>query len=185
MATELDHERKPVTVEKTLSCEDPTSEQGTKATQLEEDADISLDDLVGHISLMLPKFETHMGTPKNETPKVCSPKISRDVDEAASICTPKNETTKKLTSWARAQEKKPVGWRSITANLTTETSLYPMLGTVSVSPSTVLCTIEDSDIKIGNIDSKCTEELITAANDDCSDDWIGYTGYETIDYSES
>jgi len=30
-----------------------------------------------------------------------------------------------------------------------------------------------------------TEELITAANDDCSDDWIGYTGYETIDYSES
>ena len=37
----------------------------------------------------------------------------------------------------------------------------------------MLCTIEDSDIKIGNIDSKCTEELITAANDDCSDDWIG------------
>jgi hypothetical protein len=70
---------------------------------------------------------------------------------------------KKLTSWARAQEKKPKGWKSIT-NLTAETSSYPTLGTVSLSPSTVLCTIEDSEIDIGNIESKwlLTKRLLTA-----------------------
>ena len=126
---------------------------------MEEEADsISLDDLVGHISLMLPKFETHMGTPNQ-----------------------------KLTSWARAQEKKPKGWKSIT-NLTTETSSYPTLGTVSLSLSAVLCTIDDSEIEIGNIESQCTEELVMAANEavvDCDDDWIWYAGYDNIDYSES
>jgi hypothetical protein len=125
---------------------------------MEEKADISLDDLVGHISLMLPKFETHMSKTK-------------------------------LTSWAHTQETKSKGWKSITTNLTTEPSSYPTLGTVSLSPSTVLCTIEDSEIDIGNIEPKCTEELVMAANDevgdDCDDDWFGYAGYDTVDYSES
>jgi hypothetical protein len=133
-------------------------------TQLiEEKSDISLDDLVGHISLMLPKFETHMETP-----------------------------TKKLTSWVRAQEEKSKkkGWKSITPNLTTETSSYPRLSTVSISPSTVLCTIEESEIEIANIESKCTADIVMAANKevvDCNDDWFGYmyTEYETVDYSEA
>ena len=73
--TDPDHERKPTetqVVEETLS-----SKRGIKPTSpakliapatalpsaqlMEEKADISLDDLVGHISLMFPKFETHMG----------------------------------------------------------------------------------------------------------------------------
>ena len=92
-------------------------------------------DLVGHISLMLPKFETRIGMSK-----------------------------KKLTSWAHKQETKS-GWMPITTILTTETSSYPTLGTVSLSPSTVLCTIEDSEIDIGNIESKwlLTKRLLTAA----------------------
>jgi hypothetical protein len=116
-------------------------------------------DLVGHISLMLPKFETRIGMSK-----------------------------KKLTSWAHTQETKS-GWMPITTILTTETSSYPTLGTVSLSPSTVLCTIEDSDIDIGNSESKCTAELVMAANDevgdDYDDDWFGYAGYDAVDYSES
>ena len=53
----------------------------------------------------------------------------------------------------------------------------------------MLCTIEDSENDIGNIESKCPEELVMVANDevgdDCDDDWIGYAGYDTVDYSES
>ena len=94
-----------------------------------------------------------------------------------------------MTSWAHTQETKSKGWKSITTVLTTETSSYPTLGTVSLSPSTVLCTIEDSDIDIGNSESKCTAELVMAANDevgdDYDDDWFGYAGYDAVDYSES
>ena len=164
--TDPDHERKPTVIEEYEQAEVLIADMQAPATALpatqlmEEEADsISLDDLVGHISLMLPKFETHLGT----------------------------GTPKKLTSWARAQEKKPKGWKFIT-NLTAETSSYPTLGTVSLSPSTVLCTIEDSEIEIGNIESQCTEELVMAANEavvDCDDDWIWYAGYDNIDYSES
>ena len=66
------------------------------------EADISLHDLVGHVSLTLPKFENRL------TPQ------------------------KKLTSWACAQEKKPKGWKSIATNLTTVASEYPTLGYVSL-----------------------------------------------------
>jgi hypothetical protein len=70
------------------------------------EADISLvklDDLMGQISLMLPKFGNRL------TPQ------------------------KKWTSWACAQERKPKGWKSIATNLTTVASEYPTLGCVSLS----------------------------------------------------
>ena len=122
--------------------------------------EISLDDLVGHVSLMLPKFGTRTGM-----------------------------STKKLTSWAHTQETKSKGWVPITTISTTETSSYPSLGSISLSPSTVLCTIKDSDIDIGNRDTKRTEELVMAANDEVGDDyddeWLGYDGYDAVDYSES
>ena len=63
----------------------------------------------------------------------------------------------------------------------------PNTGLCFTITSSVLCTIEDSEIEIGNIESTSTAKLVMAANEMTvdGDDWIGYAGYYTVDHSES